>query len=46
MIGRESTTLSKVLAAVLKFSPDQQKEIALREEHRQSFLTSLGFRPL
>ena len=46
MMGRESTTLSKVLSAVLKFSPDQQKEIALREEHRQSFLTTFGFRPV
>ena len=46
MMGRESTTLSKVLSAVVKFSPEQQKEIGIREEHKQSFLTSLGFKPL
>lgn len=37
MMGKEPVTLSKVLSAVLKFSPDQQKEISLREEHRQLF---------
>ena len=46
MIGREPMTLSKVLAAVVKFTPEQQKEITVREEHKQSFLTSLGFKPL
>jgi hypothetical protein len=46
MIGREPMTLSKVLAAVVKFTPEQQKEITVREEHKQSFLKSLGFKPL
>ena len=46
MMGKEPTTLSKVLSAVIKFSPDQTREINIREEHKQSFLATFGFKPL
>lgn len=46
MMGKEPTTLSKVLSAVIKFSPEQTREVSIREEHKQSFLATFGFKPL
>jgi len=43
MMGRQPTILAKVLAAVVKFSPDQTRKVVEREEQRQSLLGHLGF---
>ena len=42
MLGKESMTLAKVLATVVKFSPEQVRQIMSQEEKKQSLLASLG----
>ena len=42
MMGKQSMTLAKVLATVVKFTPEQMKEIDLHEEKKASVLGSLG----
>merc|ERR1719300_409243 len=43
MMGRQPMILVKVLAAIVKFSPDQVSSIVKAEERKQSYLASLGF---
>jgi len=43
MMGRQPTTLAKVVAAVVKFTPEQTRKIQEREEQRGSLLGQLGF---
>ena len=42
MLGKESLTLARVLATVVKFSPDELKEVVKHEEKKHSLLASLG----
>ncbi|KAI9560211.1 hypothetical protein GHT06_014225 [Daphnia sinensis] len=42
MMGRQPATLSKVVAAIVKFTPEQTRKIAEKEEQRQSLLGHLG----
>ncbi|XP_046463480.1 golgin subfamily A member 4-like isoform X2 [Daphnia pulex] len=42
MMGRQPATLSKVVAAIVKFTPEQTRRIAEKEEQRQSLLGHLG----
>ena len=42
MLGKESLTLARVLATVLKFSPDELREVVRHEEKKHSLLASLG----
>ncbi len=42
MLGRESHTLAKVLATVVKFTPEQVAKIEQHEEKKRSLLPSLG----
>ena len=42
MLGKESMTLAKVLATVVKFDKDQVKQIVAHEEKRQGVLAGLG----
>ena len=42
MLGKESTTLAKVLATVVKFSPEQVENIVTHEEKKASVLGTLG----
>jgi hypothetical protein len=38
MMGRQPATLSKVVAAIVKFTPEQTRKIAEKEEQRQSLV--------
>ena len=42
MLGKEPLTLAKVLATVVKFSPEQMDNIVLHEEKKASVLGTLG----
>ena len=42
MMGKESLTLAKVLATVVKFSPEQMEQIVSHEEKKASVLGTLG----
>ena len=42
MLGKESITLAKVLATVVKFSPEQMENIVTHEEKKASVLGTLG----
>ena len=42
MLGKESLTLAKVLATVVKFSPEQMQNIVLHEEKKASVIGGLG----
>ena len=42
MLGKESITLAKVLATVVKFSPEQMDNIVMHEEKKASVLGTLG----
>ena len=42
MLGKESLTLAKVLATVVKFTPEQMDNIVSNEEKKASVLGSLG----
>jgi len=42
MMGHQPLILSKVLSAIVKFSPDQVNAIMKAEERKQSYLSSIG----
>ncbi len=42
MLGKESQTLARVLATVVKFSPEQVAKIEQHEERKNTVLGSLG----
>ena len=42
MLGKESLTLARVLATIVKFSPDEIREVLKHEEKKHSFFSSLG----
>ncbi len=42
MMGKESTTLARVLGTVVKFTPQELQEVIKHEERKQSVLSSLG----
>ena len=42
MLGKQSMTLAKVLATVVKFDKEQVKQIVAHEEKRQGVLAGLG----
>ena len=46
MLGQETETLARVLATVVKFTPDELKEVIRHEEKKHSLLSSLGILPL
>ena len=45
MLGKESETLARVLATVVKFTPDELREVIRHEEKKHSLLSSLGILP-
>ena len=42
MLGKEPLTLAKVLATVVKFTPEQRENIVVHEEKKASVLGTLG----
>ena len=42
MLGKESLTLARVLATVVKFSPEELQEVVRHEEKKHSLLASMG----
>merc|ERR1711860_149352 len=42
MLGKESLTLARVLATVVKFSPEELHEVVKHEEKKHSLLASMG----
>ena len=42
MLGKEGLTLARVLATVVKFSPDEINEVLKHEEKKHSIFASLG----
>ena len=42
MLGKESLTLARVLATVVKFSPEELHEVVKHEEKKHSILASMG----
>ncbi len=42
MLGKESQTLARVLATVVKFTPEQMAKIEQSEERRKGLLGTLG----
>ena len=46
MLGQETETLARVLATVVKFTPEELKEVIQHEEKKHSLLSSLGILPL
>ena len=45
MLGKESDTLARVLATVVKFTPEELREVLRVEEKKHSLLSSLGILP-
>ena len=45
MLGKESDTLVRVLATVVKFTPEELNEVIRHEEKKHSLLSSLGILP-
>ena len=45
MLGKEPLTLARVLATVVKFTPEELREVIKHEEKKTSLLASLGILP-